>query len=424
MSYIRDHYDYSRPDWNNPTTLTNRPAWQNRQLGWAWRTLDRETMYPRDPIWIPSELDVQRAFQEYVNGLRNRAPSPEEQVEVVDGRVSVKGVAGVMNINGILTKWIFDNNKAKHSFYVEESYVIPWMYPYLEPAGIIMKINKEPLPAPDQNPALWSMIIKRDRAYWDKLEAEFKARPEFQRDTDAQKTFSKLRSAIGGVYANRRLVAEAEYAYKQAQRLCAESPEASFRCAQLYMELGQVDKAIETLKALEELDPLNVKIKEARHQLEGAKKAREDIVNLEAARRTDPRNIQLFMQLAQAYARAGQFDRIVALCDTSLAQADLNGTELIVIAQTYLQVGQVDRALSTLQRILAANPRDSQAHYAVAIIRANQNALNEALDALEKAIQITPQLRDQARGDQRLAPLRFNPRFQQLIGGGQPPPLF
>jgi len=424
MSYIRDHYDYSRPDWNNPATLTNRPAWQNRQLGWAWLTLDRATMYPREPIWIPSEQDVQRAFQEYVNGLRNRMPAPEEQVEVVDGRVSVKGVAGVMNINGILTKWIFENNKHKHSFYVEESYVIPWMYPYLEPAGIIMKINKEPLPSPQENPALWSMIIRRDRAYWDKLEAEFMARPEFRRDSDAQKTFSKLRSAIGGVYAFRRLVAEAEYAYKQAQRLCAESPEASFRCAQLYMELGQVDKAIDTLKALEALDPLNKKIKEARQQLEGVKKAREDIAALEAARRSDPRNVQLFMQLAQTYARAGHFDRIVALCDSALSQPDLTANELNVIAQTYLQVGRVDKGLQTLQRILAVNPRDSQAHYNIAVICVHQNALNEALDALEKAIQITPALRDQARNDPRLAPLRFHPRFQQIMGAAPALPRF
>lgn len=424
MSYIRDHYDYSRPDWNNPLTLTNRPSWQRRQFGWAWWALDRATMYPPDPIWIPSEMDVQRAFQEYVNGLRNRIPSPEEQVEIVDGRVSVKGVAGVMNINGILTRWIFERNKHNHTFYVEESYVIPWMYPYLEPFGIIMKINKEPLPSPQENPALWSMIVQRDRAYWDKLEAEFMARPEFRRDSDAQKTFSKLRSAIGGLYAFRRLVAEAEYAYKQAQRLCAESPEASFRCAQLYMELGQMDKAIETLKALEALDPLNRKIKEARQQLENAKKAREDIVNLEAARRTDPHNVQLFMQLAQAYARAGQLDRIVTLCDATVAQPDVTSNELIVIAQTYLQVGQADKALTTLQRILSLNPRDSQAYYAIAIIRTNQGMLNEALDALEKAIQITPSLREQARNDQRLIPLRFNPRFQQIVGPAKGFPRF
>ena len=424
MSYIRDHYDYSRPDWNNPVTLTNRHAWQNRQLGWVWDALDRKNMYPRDPIWIPGEQDVQRAFQEYVMGLRTRQPSPEEMVEVVDGRVSVKGVAGVMNINGILTKWIFDRNKDKHSFYVEESYVIPWMYPYLEPAGIIMKINKEPLPSPQENPALWGMIIQRDRAYWDRLEREFMARPVFKRDSDAQKTFSKLRSAIGGLYASRRLANEAEYAFKQAQRLCAESPEASFRCAQLYMELNRVDYAIATLESLEKLDPLNVKIKEARRQLQATKKAREDIAAFEAAYRAEPRNVQRLLQLAQTYARAGALDRITPLCDNYLTQPGLTGQELTLVAQAYLQVGQVDRALSTLQRVIAENPRDAQAYFGVAIIRANQGNANEALDALEKACQFAPNLRDQARNDPRLTPLRFNTRFQQIVGTPAAPRLF
>ena len=54
----------------------------------------------------------------------------------------------------------------------EESYVIDWMYPYLEPYGIIMKINAEPLPTPNDNPDLWKNIIARDRSYWDKLTDE------------------------------------------------------------------------------------------------------------------------------------------------------------------------------------------------------------------------------------------------------------
>jgi len=108
-------------------------------------------------------------------------------------------------------------------FYVEESYVIPWMYPYLTPAGIIMKINHDPLPSPQQDPQLWEGIVKRDRAYWDKLSEELNARPQFHRDSDAQKTFSKLRSAIGGLYASRQMAVEAEYAFKQALQLCPKS---------------------------------------------------------------------------------------------------------------------------------------------------------------------------------------------------------
>ena len=53
-------------------------------------------------------------------------------------------VTGVMAINGILCRMLFDHNKDSHDFYVQESYVIDWMYPYLEPHGLILKLNKEP----------------------------------------------------------------------------------------------------------------------------------------------------------------------------------------------------------------------------------------------------------------------------------------
>jgi hypothetical protein len=49
-----------------------------------------------------------------------------------------------MAINGLLTKVIFDKNP-DHEFYVEESFPLDWMYPYLTPFGIIMKINRQPL---------------------------------------------------------------------------------------------------------------------------------------------------------------------------------------------------------------------------------------------------------------------------------------
>jgi len=144
MSYIRDHYDYSRPCITNPVTLAKFEPWQQWVFRTGWTRLHRDTMYPKEPIWIPTEQDLQKAFQEYVTGLRGRQAGPEEQVDIdASGRVSVRGVGGVMAINGILTRWIFEHARDKHAFYVEESYVIPWMYPYLTPAGIIMKINHD-----------------------------------------------------------------------------------------------------------------------------------------------------------------------------------------------------------------------------------------------------------------------------------------
>ena len=67
----------------------------------------------------------------------------------------------VIGIRELLTKTIFDKNPDRE-FYVEESFPLDWMYPYLEPHGLIMKINRQPLPEMSDE------IVQRDRDYWTK----------------------------------------------------------------------------------------------------------------------------------------------------------------------------------------------------------------------------------------------------------------
>ena len=70
---------------------------------------------------------------------------PGEEVRPVgDNHVSVSGQVAVMSINGLLTKVMFDQNPT-NEFFVEESFPLDWMYPYETPAGIIMKISRQPL---------------------------------------------------------------------------------------------------------------------------------------------------------------------------------------------------------------------------------------------------------------------------------------
>jgi tetratricopeptide (TPR) repeat protein len=422
MSYIRDHYDYSRPCPTNQATLASRfLPWQQAVFRFAWKYMSRDTMYPREPIYIPGESDLQRAFQEYVQSVETRRKNGQpigsgEQVTVdAAGRVSVRGVEGVMNINGILTKWIFDRNRDKHAFYVEESYVIPWMYAYMTPYGIIMKINRDPMPTPAQAPELWAQIEARDRAYWDKVSAEFKARPEFSRDGDAQKTFSKQRSAIGGLYTYHHLIPQAEYAFRQARALCPESPEANFRLAQLCAEQNRLDDAIGVLRELWQLDPLNRKIDDAINVLENTKQFRGSVEQLEQAHASAPRDLNPVVQLAQVYFKSGMVGRIIPLCESYLAQTNLSANDMMQIAQIYVSISQADRALATLQRILSQYPQEGQAYYALALIRCVQGNADAAVDALDKAIQLAPAFRDRARNDPQFNNIRANPRFQKLI---------
>ena len=81
--------------------------------------------------------DAQRRLAE--NKLK-----PGEDVKIVDDRVQVSGPVAVMSINGLIAKVIFDRNPDRE-FYIEESFALDWMYPYLEPHGLIMKLNRQPL---------------------------------------------------------------------------------------------------------------------------------------------------------------------------------------------------------------------------------------------------------------------------------------
>lgn len=274
MNYIRDHYSFSRPNPDKPETIAKFMPWQQAIMRFAWKRMGRDVTYPKEPIHMPSLDEANMAFRQFIEDVQaGRLQTSGSEVRVENGRVSVEGVGGVMAINGIIAKWIFDKNKDKHAFYVEESYVIPWMYPYLSPYGIIMKINKEPLPAPQENTNVWQNIIAQDFAYWDKLLKEFSQREEFLRDTDAPKAFSKLRCAIAGLYEVRGILNAAEAAYVQAVNTCPESPEASFRLAQLYMRVNQPDRAVQTLQKLRERDPFNKQVREALDQFEAIQSA-------------------------------------------------------------------------------------------------------------------------------------------------------
>jgi hypothetical protein len=181
-------------------------------------------LYPDREILSATPEDASKAFNDYSMDAAKRYPNnlkPGEQVFTLpDGRISVSGQVAVMQINGLLTKVIFDKNPT-HEFYIEESFPLDWMYPHLTPYGIIMKIERNPVPE------ITEEMVRRDHEYWSQYSERFignwinyetpvrevcdwalktylqrdltgfKGDPAFVRDDNAQKAFSKLRNAIG-----------------------------------------------------------------------------------------------------------------------------------------------------------------------------------------------------------------------------------
>ena len=183
-----------------------------------------------------------------------------------------------IQVKALMAKLIFDKNPDRE-FYVEESFPFDWMYPYLEPHGLIFKLNHQPLPG------LSDEIVQRDHDYWqsfvrpmigdwltddtpvDKIAAfakktfakhdfsGFTGDRRFIQNAYSHKMFSKLRSSHAGLYAWRvqhatgaaekeRMVREADFAFRQAWALCPDSAEAVFRYVNLLMEQKRVADAL------------------------------------------------------------------------------------------------------------------------------------------------------------------------------------
>ena len=400
MSYIRDQYDVGRPA-NNATLLQ--------------RWLHRDSVYPKEPILIPKPEDSAMAFQQYVDDVQAGRRPQNADLKIENGRVQVSGALGVMEINGILAQWIFEKNKAKHAFYVEESYAIPWMYPYMQPYGVILKLEKEPLPSPQENQALWRDIIAKDKNYWDTLTKEFLAREEFRRNNDAKKSFSKMRSAIAGLYLSRGLAAEAEYAFRQSLDLCPESPESCFRLANLYMQQRRFEDARKLMEGYRAIDPYNGNVTGFLNQIDDTVKNEKRRVELEKLAEKGA-DLNTAMELLSVYGSLnmqGQFSSLVARI---LQTANLPQQLYMQIAQICGNARRPDLAAETLKRYLEHDQFNARAWIELAFAQLSANQANEAMASLKKAVAVGGDAaRTFLRSDNRFGALRQVPQFQSLI---------
>lgn len=236
-----------------------------------------------DRIFVPTTNDVQKCLQDYVEDVtqrrsRNQLRPGENYQTGPDGKVQVSGTMAVVQVDGLLAKVVFDKNPDRE-FFIEESFPFEWLYPYLEPYGLIMKINRQP------QSTLTTDIVQRDHDYWAKLVAPmigdwlhddtsvgeiaafttrtfgqknltgFTGDPRFIQNAYSQWRFSKLRSSHAGVYAwrarqttdvseKRRMNEAADFAFRQAWALCPYSPESVFRYVNLLLAQNRAADAL------------------------------------------------------------------------------------------------------------------------------------------------------------------------------------
>jgi tetratricopeptide (TPR) repeat protein len=105
-------------------------------------------------------------------------------------------------------------------------------------------------------------VLTRERAaqsvdYWRTTAQQIFADPEARESPEVLKSYSKLISSQGGLFANRNYTAEAEQAFRLAAEICPYSSEAVFRLANLLVGQNRIEDALPVAEAAVKADMNN-----------------------------------------------------------------------------------------------------------------------------------------------------------------------
>jgi tetratricopeptide (TPR) repeat protein len=337
-----------------------------------------------------------------------------------------------------------------------------------------MKINRNPLPElPDD-------VFKRDHAFWsnysDRLIGNwitydtpvkeivdfiekvylrhdysgFKGDLKFVRDDQAQKSFSKLRSSIAGIYAWRlsaqcpdeyrqknaagtqALIRETDFAFKQAFAFCPYSPEAVFRYINFLLQYNRMEDALLVAQICLKLDPYNDQVKnlvkqlgDFKNQTAARSQVETQLQQMENEARANPGNLQNLLSLANLYLQMQQTNRTIELFDRVMADPHVSFTEAGFIAQTYAKIGNLAKLEAVLQKIVTLVPDQPEPWYDLAALDAIMGKSDQTLPNLRQSLKLSAQrlksnptahdLLSEARKDPRFNSLRNLPEFQKMV---------
>jgi len=360
-----------------------------------------------DEIWIPAKEDSAEAFNIYVDEVQRGVRQKNGDLQIQNGRVQVTGALGVMEINGILTKMMHDHDRLRHTFYVEESYVIPWMYPYLSPHGLIMKINAEKTPYDPKTAA-------RDRDFWDWYTRRLLNDPMYRRDFAGQKSFSKLRAALAGLYQKQGRYREGAQAFREACLLYPASPEAAFRYAQeCLLPFRKYDIALELMDYTDSIDPNNRRTGPLRDYINRIQMLSATLERLEARRRDTkkPMSENELFALAQCYYEVGRTGEAGQLARGLVGKMN-DAQSLRVLVQLLSEVHDDVEAEKALNRYLRFAPKDADAWADLAKMQHRMGKRTAAQQSFIQAYRLNKEgIFDRMRKEQELYDIAL-PLFQ------------
>jgi tetratricopeptide (TPR) repeat protein len=390
--YIRDQYD---PRFK-PKTWTPFEKW-----------LGRDQAYPKIPVTCVSEDELYACWEEYKTWPEVAARIKANGPDAVDR----PGSNDVFEINGVVAKEIFEENKKDHVFYLEQSVSIAWMYPYLLPAGLILKFNPAPL---KEIPAA---AIEEDRKFWDAYSQKLLTNPLYKMDSHATLAFGKLAFWHADLYGWRHLDKEQEYWLKLSIALCPQLQE-SVRClTNLLVDQKRYDEAIAVAQQAQQDDPRNDVYAGVLKMLNQDRVYGQEEKELRDKLARNPYDVQLNLDLARLYQDEGKYPELNDRLRTVAELTNWDHDAMANLVRYYVDTAHnTEAAIAFLEARAKIDPSASELVYTLAAMHATLGHKDQAIKYLSQALTLGgTNAITSAKIDPRFASLHDDPAFQALL---------
>jgi tetratricopeptide (TPR) repeat protein len=393
--YIRDQYDLRfRP---KPDDWTPFERW-----------LGRATAYPEIPVTCVSDEELSACWREFEE-------RPDVAARVQAGGPPVRtGSTDVWDINAIVAKKIFDKNKKDHTFYIEQSLPLDWMYPYLMPSGLIFKFSSEPMTDAEFKA---HGGVDEDRKFWDAYSQKLLSDPRFRIDSDAILTFGKLAFWHADLYRWRKMDKEQEYWLRMALALCPQLQDAVNSLAHLLLDQKRFDEAVAMVQQAENDDPRNDAYPPIMKMVKEASTFGKRELEVRAQLAKSPYDVQLNLDLAELLQDEGKFSELNDRLRTVAGLTNWNHDAMGAIIQYYVdKVHNPDAAIAFLDARAKIEPKTGELIYSLAALNASAGHKADAIKDLTQAVAVggTNAVLS-ARIDPRFASLHGDPTFEALL---------
>ncbi len=381
QKYIHDHYAPGRP-----------PA-----QGWFEKWLGRDKHYPPDTTKMPSE-------QELVDIVRKVSMNMPPGANPQDPNIGIL-------FHAAIAQWIFENNKDKREFFIEESFPMEWTYAYAVPNGLSYRLNKEPLES------LPPEAVAEDFRFWNAYVEKLLADKNFHEDFDAKRSFSKLRNSTGNIYRWRKMYGEAERAYRQALQLHPNNMEALIALSDILRVQKRWDEMNNIWDRAVQGDPANRGVQKGRERVTRLREADREIEVLRSELQVHPQNPEALSSLLRLYMETGQQDAARQQLEQA-ASVFGDNPDFIRFAVDFCNANGLWQAgLEPARKLASLAPNDVSVLLTLARFEFTNRQMQQFLETAGKAIQLGGmQAKVALANDPLYTGIRGTPEFRKLLG--------